>query len=181
MKKITFESPESRVERIGHLAADDEVQRAIADWIQEDHRKLLELADQYRTRPGDWYSLALALARRWHPAPSKRGPKLKWGPVTSSLLVVEVNLRKARNRRRSVEAICNQLATVEPWCAFINTKSKSRQGAPLRQVYAEFENSKWVKVVEDARSWLLHEARLQGHDGEDRWCTFVRDSVTRGD
>lgn len=175
-KKISFQREESR--RIGVFMDETAIRKQVAEWVSEDHAKLLMLCQHYgiHDSPGMIYQLALALAREIYPEPKKRGRKSKWTALNKGALVAEIErLVKPGDPAHGVEWACNQLAKREPWASFLEIKEGGTLGPDsaeaLRRVYYDFRSDKWAEVSRDAFRWHEHENTLA------EWEIMVLDSV----
>lgn len=175
-KIIAFQRVESR--RVGLLMDETAMQQRSAEWVSEDHAKLVMLCQHYgiHDSPGMFYQLALALAREIYSEPKKRGRKSKWMVLNKGALVVEIErLVKPGDPVHGVEWACNQLAKHEPWASFLEIKEGGTLGPDsaeaLRQIYYDFRSDKWAEVSRDAFRWHKHENTLAA------WEIMVLDSV----
>lgn len=176
-KKIAFQRDESRY--IGLLMDEAAMKEQVAEWVRDDHAKLLMLCQHYgiQASPIVFYDLALALARELYPEPRKRGRKSKWTALNKGLLVVEVErLVNPDDPAHGVEWACQQLAKREPWKSFLERKASNTTtpdpAEALRQIYYDFQSDKWAEVSRHAFRLCEHEGTLS--EWENRVMDFVR-------
>ncbi len=158
--------------------SDSARRQKVAQWVDEDHSKLLLLCQQYgiQDSPSMFYQLALALARELYPEPRKRGRKSKWTALNKAALVVEVEqLVSPNDQAHGVEWACKQLAKREPWASFIEAKedgtSHPDPAEALRTVYFGFCNDKWAKASRDIFKAYEHGNAIA------KWKNYVIDVV----
>ena len=175
-KKISFQRGESRC--IGVLMDDAAIQKQVAEWVSEDHAKLLMLCQHHGIQEGPimFYQLALTLARELYPEPKKRGRKSKWTLLNKGALVVEVErLVNPGDPAHGVEWACQQLAKHEPWASFLGIKEGGTFGPDpaeaLRQIYYDFRDDKWAALSRDAFNMYEHEGTIA------EWENMVTDFV----
>jgi hypothetical protein len=169
-RKITFVDPSTR--KLSLLMTDDERDKKTKEWNLEDFAKLLKLCEEYGIPYSDdlsrmWYSLALALARQYRPAPKKRGAYQKWHILNEGALVVEVERRiKQKGTGSSVKWACRQLAKEEPWRSFVGSKEGDAPsldpGEVLRGKYQKFCSDKKMEVFRKVYLSYAERGDLQG-------------------
>lgn len=179
-KKISFQREDSR--RIGFFMDETAIQKQVAEWVSEDHAKLLMLCQHHGIQEGPimFYQLALALAREFYPEPKKRGRKSKWTLLNKGALVVEVErLVKPGDPAHGVEWACQQLAKHEPWASFLEIKESSitspDPAEALRQIYYGFRDEKWATVSRKAFKYDEAVGAIE------QWEKQVSDSVKKPD
>lgn len=174
---IVFQREESR--RVGLLMDGAAIQQLVAEWVSEDHAKLVMLCQKYGIGEGPamFYQLALALARQLYPEPKKRGRKSKWTALNKGALVVEVErVAQPEDPAHGVEWACQQLSKRQPWALFLETKeggaSSPDPAEALRKIYFDFRNDKWAAVMRKAFGWHEHEGTIA--EWEEQVSDFVR-------
>jgi hypothetical protein len=175
-KKISFQREESR--RIGVFMDETAIRKQVAEWVSEDHAKLLMLCQHYGIHDSTvmFYQLALALARELYPEPKKRGRKSKWTMMNKGALVVEVErLVMPDDPAHGVEWACQQIAKCELWKSFIESKDTDHTSPDpaeaLRQIYYDFRSDKWAEVSREAFRMYEHEGAIE------EWENMVVDVV----
>ncbi len=174
-KKISFQREESR--RVGFLMDAEAIQKRVADWVSEDHAKLLMLCQHYSIQEGPimFYQLALALARKLYPEPKKSGRESKWTIMNKGALVVEVErLVNANDPSHGVKWACTQLAKREPWASFLEAKDGGTlapdPAEALRQIYFKFRGHGWANISRDAFRMYEYEGAIHEWDKQVNDC-----------
>jgi hypothetical protein len=168
--KVTFVDPSTR--KVSLLMTEAEIAQKVKEWSLEDSGNLLMLCDEYdipysKDLSYTWYSLALALARRWHPAPKKRGTHEKWNLWTKGALVVEVErLIKQKGKGSSVRWACVQLAKEEPWKSFVGNNTgdypSENPSEVLRRKYQDVYSDQKLNLLRTAYKAYSEENDFQG-------------------
>jgi hypothetical protein len=151
----------------------DRVQQleVVAEWVEEDHGKLLALcaAMHIEDGPNQFYNLALTLARKHIVGFQERKPTRKWTPVTLGYLVVEIE-RKMEGRRNHLGHTASWAADVlakgdnrdpgkDRWRKFLGGKGEDR-GEALRVQYQAFWNDPWARICRKAFKLHLQQETL---------------------
>jgi hypothetical protein len=141
-------------------------------FFEEQLRKMSVLCEYYGIPPGagQWYGLALALARELYPVPKKKG-RTKWHRLAIMALVVEIERLAADpdDPARGAAWAAKQLATREPWRSFMNGNLDAAEA--LRKAYFGHRNDDWARLARDG--FKRHEA--QGT--VDEWDAWVVGAV----
>ena len=166
---LYFQSNEKRKPGLLSRALIDEasMREFVAQYVEEDHSKLVMLCRHYGIQDGPamFYQLSLALAQEIYPEPRPRGRKSKWTELIKGALVVEVErVVKPDDQSRGVAWACGVLANREPWKSFLEVKEGSSFGPDpseaLRKVYFDFRGDKWAAIIRDAFNYHKHEGTI---------------------
>jgi hypothetical protein len=173
--------------QIGLLAHDDDRAPKISERVKEESRRLDLLSEHYGLDQGDYFALALALAREFVPGlqDKKRGrgaPK-KWGEIEMALLYADVQ-RTIEERQLSstdVREACQHLAQSPAWSAFVGrSEGKNRDADPAEALrsayYAAVKSSiRTQKITNDLCLKLYHQLVLDGSVAE--WDREVEEMI----
>ena len=174
---VTFDSVWQRPPP-GLLATDADRDEWEALCAVEDFRRLWELCRFYGVTPGDWYGLALALARQRYRTPGKR-EVTKWDVWRGLVLVAEVEKLTDQHPDDSLHGAawaCQQLANREPWRSFMDEGRKADERRPekrakaLLKVYEKHKN----KHKDEKGVSLWRHAFAAYRDKPGAWDEFVR-------
>jgi hypothetical protein len=171
MPKKTLTFPASEARKLGLLMDEAAKQKKAAEWLKEDHEKLLMLCRQYDIQDGNFYGLALALARELCPERKKSGVKVKWTGLSKGALVVEIErLVKPDDPMHGDTWAAKQLSIKEPWKSFL--KLSKNPAEVLRRAYYDFGKDKWADLMREAFKMCEHEGRISEWD--EQVTDFVR-------
>lgn len=167
---IGFANPQER--RVGLLLSEEEKNKQLREWAEEDRLKLVRLAREVYDIPDgpeQFYLLALALARIQHPGKNKVGRPSKWNSFNQGIVVAEVErLLKGRDNLKSA---CFKISGKEPWKSFL-AGDKAPDQALLR-VYHNFREDPRA----DAARYAFKFCELTG--GLEEWDRHVNSLVKK--
>lgn len=141
---------------LGLLLNDDEKEKIVNSWVEEDRNNLLTLCRHYGIKedPLMFYNLSLELAREFLPAQKKRGAKKKWSDRAIGILAVEMErlIDPSDHRGHGVAWAAKQLSRRPPWNEFISEQESSESSYPapdevLRKLYFEYKDSEPAELM----------------------------------
>lgn len=133
---------------VGVLMSEVEQKRVIEERIQLENYKLGLLSERYGVNRGDYFSLALALAREFVPGfkdEVARGRPFKWTPTAKGYLYVDVERKKSEISELGIETRCvyECVAQLPRWSKFIsNVEAKNRDPDPAETVRKKYQEAK---------------------------------------
>ena len=163
------------------LGGEEHREEVFRRWVDEDHEKLMLLADEMRI-PNDerrLYALALALARKHCIGFQQRVPRGKWTKLTLGFLVVEIE-RLTDDKRKipghTVTWAAGVLAGRPEWKKFLRGNKNPGEalcdpGEALRVQYQWFYRNRGATVFRGA--FNLHEL----NNTLEEWDARVREAL----
>lgn len=143
-------------------------------WLLEEHEKLLLLCDEMSIAPGphQFYSLAMALAKKHHFAFQEETPLGKWTDIAGIYLVVEIERLTDDGKPGHSELwAAYQLLKRPEWNEFLG--GREDPGEALRRQYQKFKKTAWASVGRDA--FKFHKEQGTVNEWEARLKDVLRD------
>lgn len=148
--------------RLGVLSTEESVREAATKEANEMLEKLPLLAEAHGVAPGDWFALAVSLAKTHVPGfkvVQPAGRPTEWGQIEKAELRLDVDELLAATGGLAVTDAIRRTCKLERWVE----KTKGMKVTALSKHYYAAD-MRFVDIVRDARSWNQLSERIDSQE-----------------